>query len=618
MGNILFIVFTFIFIYSNALASKTTFYRQISNSYIDKRIDINAEIINGIPISQAVQSCQTDGATTYYGAENSASQMGVASNTQNLRATGNVLPYLNVLSLAAGIQNMGSGQSAVDGPVGLAGMQAVVSAIRSDGIGEEWYTKYLTPNVAASELNGAFTDTSGNPVDDAAVFNSTGFKPSVMMLNVSEHSTTTSQISDADVTAFKAALADVPTKVTSVKYVWPFIAEAPSDTRDFTTDDYYANSRAIIQAGGGVGIDIPAGLYVLNGESSLAPNINTIKYANANGLRSIVLLSPYGVGEGDDYDGQVFPQWRHDSHFLDHVRMLVGWLKENDALPAAWAVVSYSPTQYWDPVGKTLSGSKDATHTVLVTANTMGNDTDSTDQSVAYVARWVAENAPTSLTVKMPTGVLNQGSAAICAATTLAGNFARKPSLGANMIGLGSLAWQDSNKTALSYPAIDGAQFSGSFNLLTGTVLAWGIGEATTTANYVYQKYDKATQTLQVQGNHSITGPETIMGNLFLKGQNAVLSRTNILMNGGGVAFGLPNQTKKVWITNDGAGGLILGKGLRSYAEGFVGLNNMTKENILSYAYPKEGMIVNDSDEHMPVIYENGHWHLIHLGRILQ
>lgn len=51
---------------------------------------------------------------------------------------------------------------------------------------------------------------------------------------------------------------------------------------------------------------------------------------------------------------------------------------------------------------------------------------------------------------------------------------------------------------------------------------------------------------------------------------------------------------------------------------GVMQLEEQTKAQILAIEAPVEGMIVNSSDSHTPVIYENGHWYPLQLGPALQ
>ncbi|MFT9366174.1 MAG: hypothetical protein ABF572_11575, partial [Gluconobacter sp.] len=49
-----------------------------------------------------------------------------------------------------------------------------------------------------------------------------------------------------------------------------------------------------------------------------------------------------------------------------------------------------------------------------------------------------------------------------------------------------------------------------------------------------------------------------------------------------------------------------------------VELIGFPKATILGLTGSEEGMIINDSDDHVPVIYENGKWYPIQLGVALQ
>lgn len=60
----------------------------------------------------------------------------------------------------------------------------------------------------------------------------------------------------------------------------------------------------------------------------------------------------------------------------------------------------------------------------------------------------------------------------------------------------------------------------------------------------------------------------------------------------------------------------LSGTGLLQTASGYL-LTPMTKAAILSLSSQKEGQMLNDSTDHVPVIYENGHWYPLQLGTAL-
>lgn len=61
----------------------------------------------------------------------------------------------------------------------------------------------------------------------------------------------------------------------------------------------------------------------------------------------------------------------------------------------------------------------------------------------------------------------------------------------------------------------------------------------------------------------------------------------------------------------------LTGYGDETVQRGYI-VTDMTKASILAIVNPAEGTLVNDSDDHVPVIYENGHWYPVQLGTALQ
>ena len=68
---------------------------------------------------------------------------------------------------------------------------------------------------------------------------------------------------------------------------------------------------------------------------------------------------------------------------------------------------------------------------------------------------------------------------------------------------------------------------------------------------------------------------------------------------------------------NNGQGNLAL-TASRISINGVLNIQRLTKTQILGISSPVEGTIVNDSDDHVPVVYENGHWYPMTLGPALQ
>ena len=124
----------------------------------------------------------------------------------------------------------------------------------------------------------------------------------------------------------------------------------------FATSSVYAALRAAALEGGGLTIDSPPEYFFARGEAYQQFIYTEIQWAQANDLRTTVIISP-------NYD---------DADFLYDTEAFVKLLAWHNATPSEWVVENYTPD---DPNG---IGSE-------AVANTIAN-----------VALWVAENAPTT------------------------------------------------------------------------------------------------------------------------------------------------------------------------------------------------------------------------------
>lgn len=67
---------------------------------------------------------------------------------------------------------------------------------------------------------------------------------------------------------------------------------------------------------------------------------------------------------------------------------------------------------------------------------------------------------------------------------------------------------------------------------------------------------------------------------------------------------------------NSGGGAMVLSAATIDF-DGVTQLKDMSRAQVLAIASPVEGMIVNDSDDHTPAVYENGSWYPLTLGTAL-
>ncbi|MFT8421289.1 MAG: hypothetical protein ABF665_07210 [Gluconacetobacter sp.] len=93
-------------------------------------------------------------------------------------------------------------------------------------------------------------------------------------------------------------------------------------------------------------------------------------------------------------------------------------------------------------------------------------------------------------------------------------------------------------------------------------------------------------------------------------GKSFILEENN---NGNFVFYAaLPDERKKEIMEINSTNILFH---MESFFKSGIIISNMKTKEILGIERPKEGEIINDSEIHQPVIYENGHWYPIDIGR---
>ncbi len=126
---------------------------------------------------------------------------------------------------------------------------------------------------------------------------------------------------------------------------------------DFATLPAYASLRAAALLGGGITLDSPPSYSLARGSAYLSTIESEIRWANANGITSTVIVSPTSA----DFD----------SSFRETTAQFIAQLAANNALPDDWVVETYATD------GTTVIGS------------------EADPESIAGVALWIAQNADT-------------------------------------------------------------------------------------------------------------------------------------------------------------------------------------------------------------------------------
>ena len=106
----------------------------------------------------------------------------------------------------------------------------------------------------------------------------------------------------------------------------------------FAAAAFWANARAAALFGGGIGLDVPPTYWALRGAGYQAQVARMVAWANASGIRSSLIVSPYA--EKPDAAGHT-GGCGYDPAFVQNTGHLVAGLTQAGALPTQWVVEDY-------------------------------------------------------------------------------------------------------------------------------------------------------------------------------------------------------------------------------------------------------------------------------------
>ena len=437
--------------------------------------------------------------------------------------------------------------------------------------------------------------------------------------------------------------------VSSAKMVEPFFDARANIDDPVATSAYYANWRTLVIHSGGFAMDVPPQWALQQGSAFVQAEAALIKWGVAQGLGVTLVVSPYNPTTGN---------CGYQANFLDTTRTLVGFLMREHALPTQYAVENYC--QSGDGTVNTASG-------------------DDVTGSLNQVALWLASQ-PVSVagsTQSIYPGTLPQNQLHLSpnANPSALGNrsYSVLSNLNVPMVDLmnqietayghvNDMAYQGSYSVAIKAGSIgDTTLLNDPLNVYLNTKSSFLTAAPLTfqgsgpNGNQTIQggsdqylhlgnPYNAATVNIGLKlgtdssaplmyrfGNSIGFAQQIYFGNgaLFQGGsQNPVIS--------GSSSDGYLHITNP-YSTSDWAAGIYLGAG--SYGSsisvsaggtvmqidtskleltGRFSILDLAKADILAIASPGEGEIVNDSTDHVPVIYENGAWYPIQLGAALQ
>lgn len=422
---------------------------------------------------------------------------------------------------------------------------------------------------------------------------------------------------------------------------------------DFATDGYWANTRAAALYGGAIAIDTPPSYAMWQGKKYIATVVSEIKWGLANHLRVTVLVSPFNI-TGASPDPEV---WNSTASYID-------LLIRNNAIPTSYVVLTYCGCTNTNPLtGSTdLSGSMDHIVQMLLSAPVSPPGTAVPQSPVLGTVSEAYAFSPKNISHTV--GSMNTSPTYIQKLADI-----NPPNSGANIIG--SLGLQSASDVLIQSGKIGTPLYSNSvldiflstsssfltlapltFQGIKGNqVVSGGTNSALLNINDPYST--DPTQTgislgsattapylsLDATGNNLMIGNGSIFiqGNTFdyknsgLKnGQNGYVQTWNQGINGeidlidyhgtgaGGMTWYNYDATSNSLVTLMSLNASTLSVSGNIIAGGVIQLSNKSKSDILDISSPVEGQILNDSTDHVPVVYENGHWYPIQLGSALQ
>lgn len=454
-----------------------------------------------------------------------------------------------------------------------------------------------------------------------------GLRPSIAFLNINFNSdfqaaTSTSNHSDAFVTAAQNALADVPKYLTSVKQVVPFLFVGYSpgthtSTYDplieFAEDSYYANDRTFYKSAGAVSIDIPPSMMMsaLNGGrfvgDRVAPYLpdayirfvaGEVIWAKQNGIAVYWFASPF------QQDSTGTPQYGYDTLFHENTVALARYLAAHsvsgvNALPNYWMIGQYSDSNTSNSIGSETDY-ESVSSVALEMSSAAFRDTKNINATVNALMMTPGGKCPTvpsfaGAQTNVPTLARVQGASPSVASSTRYGtNNIEDGLLISDLNGLkfADSTYDSSTSTSPTAVTVKGlADASGNRGLIWNNRQFVEYGDG-----YHIDTYGAGFSGYNADGTPKID-PTDI---------NAMIRATYF---GGhfGFYFYAPNQ---------GAMALDISRDRANFNVP-VQIPNYSKAAILSIATPADGMIINDLDDHVPVIRENGAWYPLTLGTAL-
>lgn len=271
----------------------------------------------------------------FVGAIRGEAQLGVASNSTLLRASGRAGLFMTTLALQHAIIPDPADQEDWGGSI--ANGQAIVSAFAGTGPGiiEGNLDRQTTPHVPAVDYNYTRNDAW------VAWIREINWSPSIFLLDMNASGTpTTTQYTETDVQDVLTGTSDIKAEDPAIKYVLPYLSPNGGVYGSWAHDAYWSTARRLALAQGGFAIDIPVGYYLNNPAAYKQVVKDQITWGIQNKLIVAVLLTPYDT---QNPLGCSMPRnFCADPDFMSSSRSVVTDLYYSGADPTIYVISNYS------------------------------------------------------------------------------------------------------------------------------------------------------------------------------------------------------------------------------------------------------------------------------------
>ena len=271
----------------------------------------------------------------FVGAIRGESQLGIASNSTLLRASGHVGLFLTTLTLLHAIVPDPSDQEDWGGSV--ANGQAIVSAFAGNGPGiiEGNLDAQTTPHVPSADYNYGRNDAWLTWLPEIK------WSPSIFLMNMNaKGSPTTTQYTSTDVQDVLTGTSDIKSEDPAIKYVLPYLSPNAGVYGSWANDAYWSTARNLALTQKGFAIDVPVGYYLNNPSAYKQVVKDEITWGVQNNLIVIVLLSPYDTQNPPNCN--ISRSFCADPNFMSSSQSVVTDLTNSGAHPTAYIVSNYS------------------------------------------------------------------------------------------------------------------------------------------------------------------------------------------------------------------------------------------------------------------------------------